>query len=321
MDIEKLVKYVAEASGDPRNEQLLAKLRRQIGNNIDQHRLLEPRLPAAGERVGIDPMRPKTAALAFDRIWAPPTVIPAPPGEVAVYGGTDVEVWLQALGAYGEYIGNDRFTGWIYCLYPELEGQPDTSRRVLAESLRQTHGMNAVPVYSSGRDRATEYHAGSYEVVVGVLANVALVDEEQITWQQVLEFRADSQARADYRRFIHWLDSDMVGKSEGYISDEVSVRLEQYEAGLRKHGVSTVLGGLESVMDPKFIGATSVALAGITFGTGSVAVGAASAVALGVGKIACTVARGMLDISAARTGENAEVAFVHEVRGKLGTAP
>jgi hypothetical protein len=126
MDIEKLVRYIAAASGDPRNEQLHAKLRKQITRNVEQRGLLQSRLSNAGERVGIAPTRPKTAALAFDKIWAPPTVVPAPPAEITVYGGTDVEVWLQVLAVYGEYVGNDRFENWIYELYPDLERQPET---------------------------------------------------------------------------------------------------------------------------------------------------------------------------------------------------
>jgi hypothetical protein len=192
---------------------------------------------------------------------------------------------------------------------------------MLAESLQRLRGVNAVPVYSSERDRAAEYRAGSYQVLIGILENVALVDETKLTWEQVFEFRADSPVRADYRRLTHWLDSEMVDRSEAYITDEVSVRLEKYEAGLRKHGVTTVVGALESVLDPKFMSATSVVVAGITLGTGSLVSGASAAIALGIGKIACTIARGMLDIRAARTGDNAEVAFVHEVRGKVGAEP
>ena len=45
---------------------------------------------------------------------------------------------LQALSAVGEFIGNNRFTGWIFELYPDLPKQPSTSRRVLTECLTVT---------------------------------------------------------------------------------------------------------------------------------------------------------------------------------------
>ena len=73
------------------------------------------------------------------------------------------------------------------------------------------------------------------------LENLQIVNEENTNWQQVLEFRSDSESKEKYRRMIHWLDGSMVGKSESFIQDELSLRIKDYEAAYKKHGFKTLL--------------------------------------------------------------------------------
>lgn len=89
-----------------------------------------------------------------------------------------------------------------------------------------------------------------------------VVDEEALSWEQVLEFRSDAAAKADYRRLVHWLDRDMVGRTYQYVIDEIGVRLEKYRAAIRKHGLQSRIGVLASVLEAKALWPASVAAGG-----------------------------------------------------------
>jgi hypothetical protein len=46
--------------------------------------------------------------------------------------------------------------------------------------------------------------------VMVTLENLQIVDEKGLSWDQVVSFREDTEARKKYRRFLHWLDKEMV---------------------------------------------------------------------------------------------------------------
>jgi hypothetical protein len=133
----------------------------------------------------------------------------------------------------------------------------------------------------------------------------------------VIEFRRDSEAKKKLRRFRHWLDRDLVGKSVQYVADEIAGRLEDYEWALEKHGIQTVTGTLSDLLDPKVLGGGLVALVG-----GAAAVGefwgAVAATGVLAGKATLSCASRLIDLHDAGRGPNAEVAFVHELKKKLG---
>lgn len=177
----------------------------------------------------------------------------------------------------------------------------EVALRDVAKSFSKKHGICLVPIYTSVAERDRLYNEGDREALLMALANLSIVDEHELTWEQVLEFRKDKQARKNYRRLLHWLDVEMLSKSQAFVEDEIAIRLNDYEQALKRHGIRTILGTVEEALDGRFLaGASSVAspfvLAGEP-GLGGLAAGLVVA-----GKIAVKLVQTRLDFDAVERG-------------------
>lgn len=314
MDYDRLAVYLLESfepgkcePGAVRN--LAATLRTQV----TKQRLDVPNLPSAGESVAITDSRLKTAALAFDRVLSPPTLEGGAPPNIAVYGATALEIWVQAVLTIAAKLPKQQYVQPTGTPLEVLLGHAQPPIRTLANVLCQERGIVGVPLYSKSADYSRDFAPGRDEVIVAILETIAVPDEARLSWPQVEEFRKDSESRKAYVRFRHWVESAMVGKSLAYIADDVAVRLQSYEAALRKHGVNTVTGTIEAVIDPRFLTAASALLAGVTFAA-DFAAACATAVAATVAKAACHIVTSRVDLQTTKRGPLSEVAYVHEIQ-------
>jgi hypothetical protein len=170
-----------------------------------------------------------------------------------------------------------------------------------------------IPVYDSVVDRDKGYQEGEHQVIVATLSNVGIVEEEQLTWEQVLEFRRDEETHAKYKRFLHWLDKEMVGKSQSFIQDQIALRLEDYERALKKHGIKTVVGTIQEALDGKYLLGATGAGAPFTL-AGHPVLGALVAGGLIVGKVGVRLIETKLDFDDVERGPNSEISWVYEVK-------
>lgn len=294
---------------------------------------------------------PRTAALCFDRVWSIPLDETECPAEIAFSAVSDAELvaalWLHSqnefqttLKGFSEYdevadaikrrdaeaiVGRPDYMAVYLALRLglTLTGSIDSWRnqpiqsmgRTLSESLRRMLQRTVVPVYGTKATCDAEYRAGEHEVVLASLRQLEVVDEGALSWEQVLEFRSDAAAKADYRRLVHWLDRDMVGRSYQYVIDEIGVRLENYRTAIRKHGLRSRIGVLASVLEAKALLPASVA-AGGSIVAGEPLWGALVAGGVLLGKVLVAVGQSRVDLQEIRE-EHQEVAFVTEINERL----
>jgi hypothetical protein len=289
--------------------------------SVIEDRFGAPVLPNPGESIAVTFDCPRTAALFFDRIWHPPAVSPALPRDLLFYGATEAEIWPMAvmLG-----MKPPRGLDWrrVQAIFgegtpiAELWARHETPAALTyCEVLARDLGLRAVPVYDSAAACEADYGVGSSDVLVAALDGLAIIKEGDLTWEQVVEFRSDLDAKAKLRRLRHWLDSTMVGKPVSFVRDELAIRLDDYDWALRKHGIKTATGVVTDFLDPKFLASVAgsyagMALAGAEFWA---AVGATGAL---LGRLTVSVTTRLLDLKDLRRTDS-EVAFVHELR-KLG---
>lgn len=74
------------------------------------------------------------------------------------------------------------------------------------------------------------------------------VVDEELSWNQVLEFRNDKVEVAKLRRFLSWADQEFTGKTKVQIQDELGRALDDYISALKKHGIKTVSSGITTIM-------------------------------------------------------------------------
>ncbi len=180
------------------------------------------------------------------------------------------------------------------------------------------------PVYSTTKKYFNDYnevsetkHQNVRLNLVLSLSNLEIVDENSLSWEQVIQFRQDKDAKKKYKRLIHWLDKEMIDKPQSYIEDEIYLKLDDYKTALKKHGVKTVLGTISDVLDGKFLIGTA-AVSAPTFLSGYPALSALVTGSIVAGKIVVSGAQRWIEYKHTEPDKYREVAYIYEIEKKLG---
>ena len=265
-------------------------------------------------------MTPKTAALAFDRVYSIPTLDDPVPNEIGFYYATLPEmVWW---GAGFLAIVADRLK-MGKSLFDETRTPQEVSKseveslRLVCSQFPENETMPPTIFYHNAAHCDKEFSPGSHSILKAAISNVAMVDESSLTWKQVLEFRQDTPTRNKYRRLVRWVDSELKGRSPKEIEDLIAIRIDDYEWALKKHGIKASLGAISCLPDPKFLAATSATVAASALAGGRFWAALAGA-SLTVGQALISFGSALVDGLDQRRKENYEIAYIYEVRKQLG---
>jgi hypothetical protein len=287
----------------------------------------EPKAP--GQSAAVALFRPKVAALCYDRVWG---MSPEMPGSIRFSGGTNFEI--EMLVRHHLLLETSMLRKQDVRFRHGLEAQYRAFGEGLAATLAKTgeqpssplaggltravaKHVDAVSIYTSGRQLSEEYEQGDHAAALVTAANVSMVDENSLTWEQVLEFREDTEARLAYRQYVHALDAEMLGKPLSYIQDEMAIRLEKHDKALRDHGISPLSGVISGLLDAKNIGVVSGASA--TAGKLDGGIGALlTAGILMIGKAIVEVRKHRVAREDLKRGGDSGIAWAYEAKKKLG---
>lgn len=147
--------------------------------NLLNRRLGPPRLPAKHESIAVTTTLPKTAALMFERVWDPNTPLArGTPDNIAIYGGTDVEIWLVAItliNSCASHEVSERFNRIVYRQpVGPIFNKPGSIIRDVSEALTAAYGARATPLYPDAVGRDAEYTSGDRNVIVAALSEFGL---------------------------------------------------------------------------------------------------------------------------------------------------
>jgi len=296
-------------------EHLVSQLAKLLDENLGK-----PNLPLPSQSSVVPSNSAKTAALFFDRVWSPGSF-----GEkfddIFFTGGTELEMWLGTAIALAAGETQGQIVVGPSALLQDSPiivaansiASSDFSfgmARAISESIRTAHGIGTVPMFSSSAAQDQAYTVGDARILVASIQNLGLIDDDKLSWDQVLEIRKDKESVAKLRKLRNWAESNMEGKPLSFMTDAIGARLSDYEWSVKKHGIQTVIGTMQSLVDPKFLAAAAITTGvGAEFGHG-LTVGAVTI----VGQTAWSIAERFLDLADARKGENAEVAYIHDIR-------
>jgi hypothetical protein len=241
------------------------------------------RLPHPNESAAIAAGLEKTAALFFDRVWAPgPFVIPLDDVRFSGTSKSELELCGRVFSTVEEVTGRpiqfnadghpfntnfplnghqlrDLFVRTVRepnCGFkltvdekptekPTVIIEPYSSLSALiASSIAQSSGVKATLVFASEALRDRNYKPGDLGAVIAVLTELELPLEDRLEWEQIGELRTDKNACNSIRQLRHWLDKDMVGKGTNYIADHIAISIDNYRSAIRKHGIVTGLSAL-----------------------------------------------------------------------------
>lgn len=182
----------------------------------------------------------------------------------------------------------------------------------IAIAFSRKYKREIITIYPTKEINNTVYQEGDRDIILSSMENLKLVDEKTLTWEQVLEFRHDSESKLKYKRFLHWLDKDMIGKSQSFIEDEIAIKLNDYENALKKHGIKTILGTLEEIISGDFF-KNSLLASGLVALTTDPVLGIVAEASLLVYNVAIKLAKKKIDYEEVATGPNSEISWVYEV--------
>ncbi len=94
---------------------------------------------------------------------------------------------------------------------------------------------------------------------VAAIDNIPVVRDDQVTLDQLLEFRKDSEARNKYRKLRLWLGSSIHADTVSNASEIIAQRIENYEWAIRKHGLETYRSAIEYIINQKSLLSTTMA--------------------------------------------------------------
>ncbi len=315
-----LVKLGIQAKPETEDIEKLGVL--AMGRALEE-RFGKPDLPQKGEDLAISVSNPKTAALFFDRIWSTPSLEDGIPKDISFYGATPLEVALSASAA--AYSGSkemgDLILQWAHArnLIDKRwlkMGIGEWMPAEICKAIYGEHGLYSAPLYRSREAMNTDLASGERQVLIFAIEGIPIISEADLEWQQVAEFRADTDNRIKLKRLLHWVRTGISDKkSPEEIRDEIEVRLSDYKYALRKHGLKSVIGVLSSVLDPKFLAVGS----GATLSMAALGESVASMVGsiLIASKLAVAISHEMLSISDIKRGKNWEIAYCHEIQKKF----
>lgn len=277
-----------------------------------------PILPRPGESLAVSTMRPKTAALAFDRVHRLPGNVDPMPEEIGFYCATLPEMltWIYLL----MHISLSEVGIEVPTLAPEqgtdVATNEERSLRELCSELEPIVGSRPTIFYENASRREREFPVGVNEILVAAISDCSLVDEKALSWDQILEFRRDTEARRKYRRLVRWIDTETATRSPDEMRDLIAIRLDDYEWAIRKHGLQSVLGSVSSLLDPKCLGGISAAVAAVAV-VGGPTWAALSGACLSIGRAALSFGTTYIEGLDERRKTNYEVAYLYEVKKRL----
>jgi hypothetical protein len=283
--------------------------------------------PPTAFAVGLTDRAPKTAALMFDRVITLGEPCPEPIGlDVFAHdrSGDGRKVGLEFVidGENTSILTRDEAAKQPPNLYSgdNLDAAWDSASnfllRIASEELRLKLGLEVYPMYHSIEAYSSEYKPGNYSVITASLENLKPVQEGTMDWPQVIEFRSDKDAHRKYRRMIHWLDGNMLGRSQEFVEDEIAAEIEDYERALRKHGLDTCLGILKDILDPKVLVAAT-AVGGALFQVDSL-LGVLAGSGITLANVVVKAVKDARDLKSANEASRGHIAYILQLHDRFG---
>jgi hypothetical protein len=279
----------------------------------------------------------KRAALLFDRIYVHPELRTKIPNDLMFWSsGADErfrELPFTMVCALIEKSGDVacEFLGAKYDVFRAVQPEscPDEESlqqcaRELVTGIFNAHysfeyrivrecGQHVVALFPSWIEYDRNVVGTSSVAFEAALQSIPSILEAELSWEQVVEFRKDTEAKRKLRALRSWLQSGLSAATLEEAKDKIEQKVADYEWALKKHGVKTVTGALTVVLDSKFLGSVAGA-AGVSALMGGSVWGAVTGSALMLSKMSVWIAERRMALLDIQRGSDSEVALICDAR-------
>ena len=120
-------------------------------------------------------------------------------------------------------------------------------------------GINVVPVYFSPTEFEKQFNSrnhrkwkilkseGKSPAISICINNLPEIIEDNLSWEQVLDIRKDSESIKKVRSLKNWLNTDILHKSDEEMKAIIDKAIDDYAFALKKHGILTMMGAISTV--------------------------------------------------------------------------
>lgn len=256
----------------------------------------------------------KSAALLFDKIFSHREMAQdrGIPQEVTFYYPEVIEAML----GQADWEAAQETLSFLQNPPSKLEAWRENAHGVSLRMIwrgHAKHGIKVVPLYRSEAAFSAEFSSGEGVAYQAVLNNLPVVAAQELEWQQILDFRQDTDAVRKYRAMRVWMQEILASKSLSEATDIVGTKLEDYKWALRKHGLRSALGTITEVIESKSI-ATATAAGGVLALINHPSLALLVTGSLVVSKVAVSIAERKIESEDLRRGDNSAIAVIHEMQ-------
>ncbi len=122
--------------------------------------------------------------------------------------------------------------------------------RYVALLLREMKQMDAYPIFTMpcGCSPIEETVASKKEVIEISLKSLPMPDYST-PWEQILEYRSDSNSRIKFSRFRHWMNKVALAQNKPEeVEEEIQTLIDDYSQHMKVHKIKTRLDTLKAIV-------------------------------------------------------------------------
>lgn len=187
------------------------------------------------------------------------------------------------------------------------------SRAVYLQDKLSKIGIRSAPFFVDGGVFDGFRATGGYDAIVVEITNAPIVSVEDVSWEQIVELRADPDFRKKLASFRLFLAGEYSKKDIAYVQESLNAKLEAYEAVVRRNGLTFRLGTYKQVLSSKsLMGALGVATLGALMGLPAASIPALAGVAVELGKLAIRLVERRVELE--EFNANHPIAYLMDVR-------
>ncbi len=182
--------------------------------------------------------------------------------------------------------------------------------RLYAEFSR-INGFDAIPIYDSKKTFETDFAPGKQVAYQAILSSIPIVIENELSWDQVIEFRKDPASVRKYRDLKIWLQDGLKADSVSHAEDIISKKIDDYTWAIEKHGIKTRLGAY-TLVSAGLVGIQAAPILDnpiVVILTGGLALFSTMSAYLGMRE---------LDLDGIERGDNSEIAYIYDIKKRFG---
>lgn len=210
-------------------------------------------------------VNPKTTAVFYDKLWVPHYGVFINEEERDYFSKIPKEIVLQfEVSEYRDkldsifryamiqnaYFNKFDLTYWEY-MYSKWRNK---SLLQIANTLHDAFKIDITPIFFDKTDFESslsynnDNETVSAEAIEFVIKGIPTILEDELDWEQVMEFRKDKKCVASAKRLMRWANCECDGLTCNDVKEKLEQEFDEYLFAIKKHGIQITTGAISTML-------------------------------------------------------------------------